>query len=236
MIAFLSIKWSLRFIGNPKVSSYLPLTILFHIYLAFFKMTLFNDSKKEKYTTTLTNLEKVVLCWNYHVKSKFPKKKSTYSRGQYNLQEKVDLTALPKVFLSYTEYFSAFKPMIILECWEQLQKSKWENNKPHIAEFARLDKFKSGDAYICVSELKIKMSIILDDGLYERDLIVISYFPRTAIDSNPKDPSNRVPYKLGIIKNMECVKGNCLITVASINDFCPNIPSECCVHFTKVMR
>lgn len=238
IITFFEYKMECKVHWKSKSFFYSPLSIFFPRlprFFFFFKMVRFNDSQNEKYTSTLTDLEKIVLRWDYHVKSKFPKKKSLFSRDRYNF-ETIDSTALPDVFRSYTQYFSAFKPMVILECWEQMQKAKWEKNKPHIAEFSRFNKVKSDDICTCVSELTIKASNVMDTGLYEGDLIVISYFRGTTIDDIPQAPSSKVPYELGIIKKMKCASGECSITVASSNIYFPDIPSECVVHVTKVMR
>ncbi|KAI9139240.1 AAA domain-containing protein [Paraphysoderma sedebokerense] len=74
--------------------------------------------RRQRLFPSVENLERQVLCWDFFTKSLTPKAINGSTSVQYQ--------KIPNSFESVDDYISIWEPLLFLECWQQLLRSKEE--------------------------------------------------------------------------------------------------------------
>ncbi|ANB12051.1 putative DNA/RNA helicase SEN1 [Sugiyamaella lignohabitans] len=123
-------------------------------------------------------LHKEVLSWDY------------FARNDYFQKSKGQLKPVQSEFKSVEDYQSTFTPLLMLECWEGIQKVKEENvgRVPFKIQVGK--RVKCDDFYDVYASVSMKEFQIIKLG--ESDLIVLSY--HTNLEVKALMPQHNVPH------------------------------------------
>lgn len=134
----------------------------------------------------LSPLHKKVLTWNYHSSAKTPTEESNYA-------------AVQPTYASVEAYQKVFFPLLLLECWQGIQKFK-EEVGPSEKTF-RLD---IGRRVSCDEFIDVYASMELSDfnkiKIADSDLVLLTYEGKE--DFVPKKPSGAKPHCLSKVKEV----------------------------------
>lgn len=141
----------------------------------------------------LNPLYKQILSWDYHATSEVPQVQKT---GKPFIS---DAKKVPDVFTSVAEYQSVFEPLLMLECWQGIRRSKMEGNeKPFKITLANKTLVGNGAYEIRAS---VASSYLRDIKVGDSDLLVLSYYPQDSPE--PLYPSPDVPHCFAKIKELK---------------------------------
>lgn len=134
-----------------------------------------------------------ILSWDYHSTSDKPHILKTGKPFD------AAATEVPDKFTSVEQYQKVFEPLLMLECWQGIQRSKMEGfDKPFKITVA--SKILVGNAAYEI-RASVASEYAKDMKLSEADLLVLSYFDKPS--SSPLYPSKSAPYCFAKIKEIK---------------------------------
>ena len=138
-------------------------------------------------------LHQQILSWDYHATGDKPIVQKTGQLFVTNTRQ------VPDTFKTVNEYQEVFEPLLMLECWQKIQRSKMEaNDKPFKITIANKTLVGNG-AYEVRASLPV--SSWQECKIGDSDVLVLSYFTGDNVDA--RYPSKDVPYCLAKIKEIK---------------------------------
>lgn len=138
-------------------------------------------------------LHQQILSWDYHATGDKPIVQKTGQLFVTNTRQ------VPDTFKTVNEYQEVFEPLLMLECWQNIQRSKMEaNDKPFKITIANKTLVGNG-AYEVRASLPV--SSWQECKIGDSDVLVLSYFTGDNVDA--RYPSKDVPYCLAKIKEIK---------------------------------
>lgn len=138
-------------------------------------------------------LHQQILSWDYHATGNQPVVQKTGKVFVTNTRP------VPDTFNSVKEYQQVFEPLLMLECWQNIQRSKMEaNDKPFKITLANKTLVGNG-AYEVRASLPV--SSWQECKIGDSDVLILSYFKGDNVDA--QYPSKSVPYCLAKIKEIK---------------------------------
>jgi senataxin len=165
-----------------------------------------------------------VLSWDYHSNSEYPDENRKYER------------VMPS-FKSVEQYQKTFEPLLLLECWQGIQKAK-EESAPQETPF----KVVVGNRITCDDFIDIyasvETSVLSKVKLTDSDVIVLTYFDDP--DSDAKRPSKERPYCLAKIRelkpNYSADYADLMLRTYNPKTMLAHLSSKTILHGLRVMR
>lgn len=145
----------------------------------------------------LDPLYKHILSWDYHSNSPFPQKLNKNAAPN----DAKNYRPVPAQFKSVDEYVKIFEPLLMLECWQGLVKMKEEGNETPFKTIIGSKTLVGNGIYEIRASISSK--IAQDIRLGDSDLLLLSYFENSSIDSLPQQPSKSAPYCLAKVKEVK---------------------------------
>ena len=138
-------------------------------------------------------LYKQILSWDYHANTDTPKVLRTGQPFSSTTQQ------VPDTFESVAEYQAVFEPLLMLECWQGIQRTKMEAiDKPFKITLANKTLVGNGAYEIRAS---VASTYMRDSKIGDSDLLVLSYFSTET--TKAEYPSPDVPYCFAKIKEIK---------------------------------
>jgi senataxin len=141
---------------------------------------------RQRLNINLNPLYKTVLSWDYHSESAYPDAKRDYA-------------AVKDAFGSVTEYQQVLEPLLMLECWQGIQRAKAEGASKNTPFKVTIGKRVSVDSFTDIYASVLKSAAVAAN-LTDSDLIVLTYYPGRA--ETAKHPSSSQPYCMAKIKEI----------------------------------
>lgn len=141
---------------------------------------------RQRLNINLNPLYKTVLSWNFHSSHAFPDKKRDYASVQDS-------------FRSVAEYQKVLEPLLMLECWQGIQRAKAEGATRNTPFKVTIGKRVSVDSFTDIYASVLKSSVA-EAGLTDADLIVLTYYQGAS--ATARRPSQTQPYCMAKIKEI----------------------------------
>lgn len=141
----------------------------------------------------MTPLYEQILSWDYHATSDKPLVQQT------GLPFVTSTTAVPDTFKSVEEYQKVFEPLLMLECWQGIQRNKVEANDKAF-KITLASKILVGNAAYEI-RASVPSEYARELKISEADLLVLSYFEQPS--ATPLYPSKDVPHCLAKVKEVK---------------------------------
>lgn len=136
---------------------------------------------------------KQLLSWDYHATTDLPQIQKTGQPFSSSTQK------VPHTFNSVKQYQEIFEPLLMFECWQNIQRTKQEGfMKPFKITLANKTLVGNGAYEIRAS---LASDYMRESKVGESDLLVISYFEEAS--ATPRYPSPKVPYCFAKIKEVK---------------------------------
>ena len=114
--------------------------------------------KAARLRPSVAGLHQALLSWTYD------------DTGPIPPGERLKLNHVPDLFDNYDHYFRVFEPLLLLECWSQLQQAKEEDQDSYACS---VESKRFVDSFVDVS-VSVKMPVKKDWYLAETDVVLIS--------------------------------------------------------------
>lgn len=171
---------------------------------------------RARLNVNLDSLYKQILSWDYHNSGDQPIIQKT---GKLF---KSDARRVPDKFTSVKEYQEVFGPLLMLECWQGIQRAKMEaNENPFIITIANKTVVGNGAYEVRAS---VPGPILKDSKIGDSDLLVLSYFGNNL--KTAANPSKDVPYCFAKIKEIKNVNSDFAELALRVDDPPTNVNNQ----------
>lgn len=145
----------------------------------------------------LDPLYRKILSWDYHATLDYP---SVLNKdGTSSPSDTQQYKAVSSTFKTVTEYVNTFEPLLMLECWQGIVKSKEENmEKPFKVWVGSKTLVGNGIYEIRVS---VPTKVFSQTKMGDSDLIMLSYSPQPSVDAIY--PKKDIPYCFAKVKEIK---------------------------------
>lgn len=172
----------------------------------------------------LSPLYRQVLSWDFHSKSDYPNESRKYD-------------SVVSSFKSVEHYQKTLEPLLLLECWQGIQRAKEETTQLEVPFKLVVGNRITCDDFIDIYA-SVEASVLLKVKLSDSDLLVLTYYDNP--DMDPKRPSMERAYCLAKVRELK-ISSSAEYADLILRTFNPKsmlsyLSSKTILHGLRVMR